>query len=113
EALTVGGHAAVIDPLVSGDVTLPALFGLGRYDELLRVARAGLAIDSLNTGNDFRGFMAPVLIDRGQADEGLELMRQSRIVHGIDTATMGMAYARAHHVEEARIALRNMLRTCG
>ena len=74
EAVTVGRRAASLDPIWAGDAALRALFALGRYDELLRDAYAGLALDSLSVASDYRWHIAAVPLARGQKDAGLAVL---------------------------------------
>jgi TolB-like protein/Flp pilus assembly protein TadD len=114
EAVTIGRRAASLDPVWGGDAALEALFALGRYDELLRDARAGLAIDSLSTSSDYRSPIAEVLLVRGQNDAALALLRrEAELKHG-DSAIANPGYlAQAGRTAEARARIDALIARCG
>jgi serine/threonine-protein kinase len=114
EAVTVGRRAASLDPIWAGDAAFRALLALGRYDELLRDAYAGLALDSLSVSSDYRWYIAAVLLARGQKDAGLALLRREALVRSGDSTIYDPAsLAEAGRTAEARGRLAELIARCG
>jgi serine/threonine-protein kinase len=114
EAVTVGRRAASLDPIWAGDAALRALFALGRYDELLQDAYAGLALDSLSVSSDYRWHIAAVLLARGQKDAGLAVLhREAQVRSGDSTIYDPASLAEAGTTAEARQRLAELTARCG
>jgi TolB-like protein len=114
EAVTIGRRAIAVDPIWGGDTPLPALFALGRYDELLRDARARLALDSLSMSNTYRLSIAEVLLARGEKDAGLALLRRDAALRSGDSTIANPGYlAQGGRTAEARERIAALVARCG
>lgn len=114
EAVTIGRRAVSLDPALAGDAPMDALFALGRHDELLRDARAGLALDSLSTSSIYRTFIAAVMLARGQKDSALALLRRDAVLRKGDSTIDSPGYlAQAGRTAEARERVAALIARCG